>query len=315
MSCHPSQYLIRTNFTSGLVRRSSSVGPPLFLLIDIETKIWLHNQTTMGEETAPQDSGEESKAAKPSETDQSEAASTAKKPRRVIRRKKRPSSDEVPALDPVLLQKVLTESGLPKAYSFELEKSVQRVMRTKASHVALQMPEGLLLYATVLADALKRLAAPVLQDVSILGDVTYGACCVGDLDAQALGAQLLIHYGHSCLVPLQHTVIPVLYVFVEIQCDIHHLVDSLDATVKKEGFDAQDLHIYALGTVQFRHALVTAKDMLMEKKNYKQVSIPQCKPLSPGEVLGCTSPKLHQHTTSKAIVCFLADGRFHLEST
>ena len=237
-----------------------------------------------------------------------------KKPRRVIRRKKRPNAD-VPAVDPVLLQKVVEESGLPKAYSFEIDKTVQRIASLKASHVALQMPEGLLLYATVLADALKRLA-PSLQDVSILGDVTYGACCVGDLDAQALGCQLLVHYGHSCLVPIQHTVIPCLYVFVEIQMDIPHSVDCLDTTLQQQGFRGEkEPHIYILGTVQFRHALVEAKEMLMTQKNYKHVSIPQAKPLSPGEVLGCTSPKLHQHETEHAVVCFVADGRFHLEST
>jgi len=241
-----------------------------------------------------------------------------KKPRRVIRRKRRSATSEVPPVDPVLLQKVVKESGLPKAYSFELEKSVQRILSLKASHVALQMPEGLLLYATVLVDALTRLAAPVLQQVSILGDVTYGACCVGDLDAQALGAQLLIHYGHSCLVPLQHTALPCLYVFVEIQLDIPHLVDCLGATLKQANnleCDEESPHIYILGTVQFRHALVEAKELLMTQKGYPNVSIPQVKPLSPGEVLGCTSPTLDQHTTRKAVVCFVADGRFHLEST
>lgn len=257
---------------------------------------------------------EEKEQAPPPQDDA--AAVSPKKPRRVIRRKKRASTNDAPPVDPVLLNKVLTESGLPKAYSFELEKSVQRILAAKSSHVALQMPEGLLLYATVLADALKRLAAPVLQDVSILGDVTYGACCVGDLDAQALGAQLLIHYGHSCLVPLQHTAIPCLYVFVEIQLDIPHLVDCLDTTISQEPqLDKEDLHIYTLGTVQFRHALATAKDMLLKQKAYKHVSVPQVKPLSPGEVLGCTSPKLNEYSTSKAIVCFVADGRFHLEST
>lgn len=249
-------------------------------------------------------------------------ATDTKKPRRVVRRKKRASTAEVVAVDPVLLQKVMAASGLPKAYTFELEKSVQRTVALKATHVALQMPEGLLLYATVIADALKRLVAATSQaqldiSVSILGDVTYGACCVGDLDAQALGAQLLIHYGHSCLVPLQHTAIPCLYVFVEIQLDIPHLVDCFHATLQeqKQHEDLEQPHIYILGTVQFRHALVEAKELLMTQKNYEHVSIPQVKPLSPGEVLGCTSPKLHQHTTKTAVVCFVADGRFHLEST
>lgn len=32
-----------------------------------------------------------------------------------------------------------------------------------------------------------------------MGDVTYGACCVDDFTARALGADFLVHYGHSCL--------------------------------------------------------------------------------------------------------------------
>ena len=33
----------------------------------------------------------------------------------------------------------------------------------------------------------------------INGDVTYGACCVDDFTARALGCDLMVHYGHSCL--------------------------------------------------------------------------------------------------------------------
>ena len=33
----------------------------------------------------------------------------------------------------------------------------------------------------------------------IMGDVTYGACCVDDFTARALGCDLMVHYGHSCL--------------------------------------------------------------------------------------------------------------------
>ena len=32
-----------------------------------------------------------------------------------------------------------------------------------------------------------------------MGDVTYGACCIDDYTALALGCDILIHYGHSCL--------------------------------------------------------------------------------------------------------------------
>ena len=250
--------------------------------------------TTSTSTSTPPSSSKEPPTTAPPETET--------KPRRIRRRRK-----PVEEPDPVLLNKILKESSLPSAYSFEIPKTVQRIQSLQATHVALQMPEGLLLYSTVLADLLQRLA-PTLTQVSILGDVTYGACCVDDLSAQALGADLLVHYGHSCLVPLQHTVLPCLYVFVEIQMDVPHLVDCLDVTLRNEN---EKKHIYLLGTVQFRHAFGSAV-RLLEEKGY-EVSIPQVKPLSPGEVLGCTSPILPKDRPS--IVCFVADGRFHLEST
>ena len=39
----------------------------------------------------------------------------------------------------------------------------------------------------------------------IMGDVTYGACCVDDFTARALGCDFMIHYGHSCLSKLSVT--------------------------------------------------------------------------------------------------------------
>ena len=32
-------------------------------------------------------------------------------------------------------------------------------------------------------------------DLVILADVTYGACCVDDITANAMAADLLVHYG------------------------------------------------------------------------------------------------------------------------
>lgn len=224
--------------------------------------------------------------------------------RRIIRRRRKANEDKPPVVETAVLDAVLAESALPKAYNFEILKTLEKIDSTGATHVALQMPEGLLLYATVLADIFKR-CIPRLRQVSVLGDVTYGACCVDDLGAKALGASLLIHYGHSCLVPIQHSVIPCLYVFVELVIDVSHFVECICKSIPSIATS-----ISLLGTIQFRQGLVEAKRILLEDKNYTTVVIPQAKPLSPGEVLGCTSPKV---TTD--VVVFCADGRFHLEST
>jgi 2-(3-amino-3-carboxypropyl)histidine synthase len=95
---------------------------------------------------------------------------------------------------------------LPENYNFEIHKTIWRIISEDIKHVALQFPEGLLLYACIIADIIKRFAN---ARVSILGDVTYGACCIDDFTASKLGAELLVHYGHSCLVPINVTKIKV----------------------------------------------------------------------------------------------------------
>jgi len=49
------------------------------------------------------------------------------------------------------------------------------------------------------------------------------------------------------------------------------------------------------------------------KKVRYRITIPQVKPLSPGEILGCTAPRL---STTEGIqgLLYIGDGRFHLES-
>jgi 2-(3-amino-3-carboxypropyl)histidine synthase len=77
-----------------------------------------------------------------------------------------------------------------------------------------------------------------------MGDVTYGACCLDDYTAVALGCDMLVHYGHSCLgawayicrgnpsnssnpVPMDQTMIKTLYIFVEIGVDSRHLTQTI----------------------------------------------------------------------------------------
>lgn len=169
------------------------------------------------------------------------------------------------------------------------------------------------MYACTIADILRKFS--LAENISILGDVTYGACCIDDLGAKALGADLLVHYGHSCLVPLTTTAVPCLYVFVEIRVDVDHLVECFCKTCNV------GTRVHVMGTVQFRTAIGAAAKALNERD--RPATIPQAKPLSPGEVLGCTAPSDLGHegdstSVSKSqtehVMLFIADGRFHLEA-
>lgn len=210
---------------------------------------------------------------------------------------------QVPA--DILENQLLNEAvkALPSNYNFEIHKTVWRIRQTNAKTVALQFPEGLLLFSCVIADILQQFAD--VEHTFILGDVTYGACCVDDFSAAALGAGLLVHYGHSCLVPVDVTSIPCLYVFVDITFDVPHLVDTICAN-----FSAQQKLVLA-GTIQFCTGVNAARQRL-QAAGHARVDVPQVKPLSPGETLGCTAPIISSSDVD-AIV-FVADGRFHLES-
>ncbi|GBF93141.1 diphthamide biosynthesis [Raphidocelis subcapitata] len=223
------------------------------------------------------------------------AAAAAAGPRRFVRQQ---VPDEVlndPALNAAM-------AVLPANYNFEIPKTVWRLRQAGAARVALQFPEGLLMYACAIADILQEHAG--VEHAFVMGDVAYGACCVDDFSAAALGADFLVHYGHSCLVPVGVTNLPCLYVFVDIQMDVDHLVDCV-----RLNFPAGTRLLLA-GTIQFSSAIQVARARLAG--DYPSLDVPKCKPLSPGEVLGCTAPVVP--AGSHDALVFVADGRFHLEA-
>lgn len=191
---------------------------------------------------------------------------------------------------------------LPKNYSFEIPKTIHRIRTLGAKKVALQFPEGLLLFATTISDILTEFCEGI--ETLIMGDVTYGACCIDDYTARALGCDLLVHYAHSCLIPVDVTTIKTLYIFVDISIDTSHLIATLERNFQP------GKTIATVGTIQFNATLHGLKPVL-ERAGFKVV-IPQIMPLSKGEILGCTSPQLSDKEIDALL--YLGDGRFHLES-
>lgn len=171
------------------------------------------------------------------------------------------------------------------------------------------MPEGLLLFATTISDILTQFCPGI--ETLIMGDVTYGACCIDDYTARAMGCDLLVHYAHSCLIPVDVTKIKTLYVFVDISIDTSHLLATLERNF------SSGKTIAMVGTIQFNATIHGIKSSL-EKAGFK-IIVPQISPLSKGEILGCTSPNLSSYNNPENdnpidMILYLGDGRFHLES-
>ncbi|KAF2130765.1 Diphthamide biosynthesis protein 1 [Dothidotthia symphoricarpi CBS 119687] len=203
---------------------------------------------------------------------------------------------------------------LPPNYNFEIHKCIHRIRTSGAKSVALQLPEGLLLFATTISDILTQFCPGI--STLIMGDVTYGACCIDDYTARALGCDLLIHYAHSCLIPVPVTKIATLYIFVSISIDTTHLMNTIT-----QNFPVGKT-LALVGTIQF-NATIHGIVPLLRREGYTPL-VPQIAPLSKGEVLGCTSPSLPltRNQLSKTdkqqeiadLILYLGDGRFHLES-
>nr|NVI71034.1 putative diphthamide biosynthesis protein 1 [Cucujiformia] len=123
------------------------------------------------------------------------------------------------------------------------------------------------------------------------------------LTAKSLGVDLIVHYGHSCLVTVDQTKgIKVLYVFVDIKLDPFHFLETI-----KYNFPITT-KIGLVSTIQFLTTLQAVANKL--KEFGYEVILPQSKPLSAGEILGCTAPVLR---CTDAVI-YLGDGRFHLEA-
>lgn len=241
--------------------------------------------------------------------------------------------------------RILAESvrALPSNYNFEIPKTVRRIRQSGARRVALQLPEGLQIFACTLADILARFAE---CESVVLGDVTYGACCVDDYSAAALGCDLLVHYGHSCLVPVQQCSLPTMYVFVDIKFDTEHFIQCVCAEFGGGGSDDDDdlrrgdaagsvakgaapppsqTRLVLVSTIQFASTLHTCAAELKSRGGFAEVRVPQKRPLSPAELLGCTAPVVDDDTAdadaadgstqrARVALLYVGDGRFHLES-
>ncbi|CAL4118257.1 unnamed protein product, partial [Meganyctiphanes norvegica] len=110
--------------------------------------------------------------------------------------------------------------------NFELESCVKWILDGQFKKVGLQFPDELLTAAPAVARAL---TSKLGFHVYILGDTTYGSCCVDEVAAEHVGADSVIHYGRACLSPSRR--LPVLYIFTQIAVDEDAVIEGLCRTI------------------------------------------------------------------------------------
>ncbi|EKD12682.1 uncharacterized protein L3040_005266 [Drepanopeziza brunnea f. sp. 'multigermtubi'] len=68
---------------------------------------------------------------------------------------------------------------------------------------------------------------------TILADTSYGSCCVDEIAAEHVSADVVVHYGRSCLSPTAR--LPVIYVFTSHPLPLPSLIQSFESTFPEKG--------------------------------------------------------------------------------
>lgn len=185
-----------------------------------------------------------------------------------------------------------------KNFDFEEERVKQEILRIGAKRVLIQLPEGLKSEAPRLAKIIEKFGA--LSIVS--ADPCYGSCDLATTEAEDLGVDLIIHYGHSKLVKYER--VPTIYVEARAVMNVNDVVEHALPLLDKWQ------RVGLVTTVQHLQTLDGAREILLHAG--KTVVIGDAGRLSyPGQVVGCDYSNAKSIADEVQAFLFIGGGRFH----
>jgi len=185
-----------------------------------------------------------------------------------------------------------------KGFDFEEERIKQEIAKLGAKRVLLQLPEGLKPEGPRLAKIIEGTGAvPIIS-----ADPCYGACDLATAEAERLGIDLIIHFGHTKLV--KHEQVPTVYVEARATVTVDDAVEKSIPLLSK--YDKIGLAT----TVQHVQALAHAREILVRAG--KTVVIGDAGRINyPGQVSGCDYSNVKSVANDVEAFLFIGGGRFH----
>ena len=185
-----------------------------------------------------------------------------------------------------------------RQFDLEEERVKQEILKLGAKRVLIQLPEGLKPEAPRIAKTVEKFS--VLPIVS--ADPCYGACDLAIAEAESLGVDLIIHYGHSKIVRYER--VPTLYVEARAAVNVNSAVEKALPLLEKWhkiGLVTTVQHVQTLDEV--RETLVRAGKTVMvgdtRRLNY------------PGQVIGCDYSNAISIAKNVEAFLFIGGGQFH----
>ena len=185
----------------------------------------------------------------------------------------------------------------------ELEKAIEEIGRRKAKIVAVQVPEGLKPQINKIVETIEAKAD---AKTIVFVNPIFGACMLADDASKKIGAELLLHFGHSQF--FRNESIPTIYLPVKYSLPVEVKQMAFEQIARK--MKEEKISVIGLAsTIQFTHYLPELKNFL-EKKGIQAI-IEKGVNISEGQILGCNySAPLKEAEKAEAILYF-GDGMFH----
>jgi diphthamide biosynthesis protein 2 len=193
----------------------------------------------------------------------------------------------------------LDESDAPKRTedelftTYEISRTAREIREGGWKRIALQFPDSMLVDAGWIINALNkellsletetevngdvasveseesnppsRAAAQKQYRLYILADTSYSACCVDEIAAEHADAEVVVHYGRTCLSPTSR--LPVIYVFTQ-----HYLDHTSAATAFESEFTDKSAKIVVMADVTYQQFIIPLVATLKEKGYTRVVS-------------------------------------------
>jgi 2-(3-amino-3-carboxypropyl)histidine synthase len=184
------------------------------------------------------------------------------------------------------------------SFDFEEKRLKSEIKERKPKIVFLQLPEGLKPEAPRLAAVIEEAGAlPIVSS-----DPCYGACDLAVSEAKILGADLIIHYGHTPM--LSHSDVPTVYL------DARAKISVKEAVTKALSLLESWSKIGLVTTVQHVHQLDEAQRLLEDAG--KTVFVGDADKVKyAGQVLGCDFGNAQAVSGQVEAYVFVGGGRFH----
>ncbi|MFQ6064495.1 MAG: diphthamide biosynthesis enzyme Dph2 [Candidatus Bathyarchaeia archaeon] len=184
------------------------------------------------------------------------------------------------------------------SHDLEEERLKEEIEKRQAKRVLIQLPEGLKPEGPRLASVAEEAGAIAI----VSADPCYGACDLALSDAESLGVDLIVHYGHTAMT--ERAGIPSVYLEAKAKIGVKEAVEKAIPLLK----DWERIGLVT--TVQHVHKLKEAEERLLRAgKTVKVGDAGRMKYV--GQVIGCDFSNAKSISEDVDAFLFIGGGRFH----